>query len=260
MFLAAAIAERHAAEALLLASREELRALAVRLQSAREEERARIAREIHDELGQQLTGLKMDVHALMRRMPAEAPPEAGERARILADAADEAVRTVRRISTSLRPGILDDLGVVAAMQWLAQDFEARSGIPVRFSAEADKLRMETEQGTALFRILQEALTNVARHARADTAEVSLRLRGDRLVLEVVDDGVGIAHGVSARSHPTPAARPGWHARTRHTLGRFIDCRGPQRHGGRHRGARRDSSRKPRSQGGAVNHDSCARSR
>jgi len=165
---------------------EQLRALTARTHLVREEERKRVAREIHDELGQALTSIKLDVAALSRQLP----PGQAARAEAVTNLVDETIRTVRRIATELRPGVLDDLGLAAAAQWAAEDFEARTGIACAVSVPDEEFDVAPEAATQLFRILQEALTNVTRHARA--RHVSIRLAGDvkGVVLEVRDDGIG----------------------------------------------------------------------
>jgi signal transduction histidine kinase/HAMP domain-containing protein len=185
------VAERTRAEALLQRSREELRALSAGLQAAREAERARMAREIHDELGQQLTGIKMDVARLPRLV--EGPSRAGVQARTEAMLAliDLTIQTVRRLATELRPGILDDFGLVAAIEWQAHEFEKRSGIACGLSAGVERIELETDRATAVFRIFQETLTNVARHAEATRVDVTLDVRADCLELSVRDNGRGI---------------------------------------------------------------------
>jgi len=149
---------------------EQLRALAARLQNAREEERARVAREIHDELGQALTAIKLDLASLIAELPPDRKPKP-ERAESIVKLADEAIRSVRRISTQLRPGVLDDLGLVAALEWAAEEFETRTRIKCRLDLPQDDLAIDRDRATALFRIFQETLTNVARHA--DATEVNL---------------------------------------------------------------------------------------
>src|SRR5262249_55498677 len=153
-------------------------ALTAYLESVREEERTRIARELHDELGQALTGLKMDLTWVRDRLGLNGPtvPAAVLREKVtdMAQLADATIATGRRIATELRPGILDDLGLVAALEWLAQDFQRRTGIPCDFTADRDDLALGRKQTTALFRIAQESLTNVARHAQATAVQVRLR--------------------------------------------------------------------------------------
>ncbi len=184
----------------LASSREELRALSNHLQSALEEERTRIAREIHDELGQQLTGLKMDVAWLGTRLARLRDPGVTElvaKTHAMREMVDTVVQTVRRTATALRPLVLDDLGLVAALEWLASEFTTRTGIRCRFVAADPRLGCERAVATALFRIAQEALTNVARHAAAREVAMHLEAGPEGLVLEVRDDGRGIPPGGAA---------------------------------------------------------------
>jgi len=185
------IAERQKAEESLRASGESLRALTARLQSIREEEGARIAREIHDELGQALTGLKMDLTWLSRRMTGDQKP-LEQKIKSMSGLIDDTIRAVRRIASRLRPEALDQLGLVAAIGWQAKDFQMRTGIRCKVSLPADPLTLDPERSTAVFRIFQELLTNVARHANATKVEASLQTEGDTLVLTVQDNGRGIA--------------------------------------------------------------------
>jgi PAS domain S-box-containing protein len=174
----------------LLESREQLRVLAAHLQSVREEERTRIAREIHDELGQLLTGLKIDLAWLAARLPANAD-QLLDKIRTMSGMADELIKTVRRIATELRPGILDDLGLIAAIEWQTQEFQTRTGIECDFVADVMRPVEDQDQRTALFRILQETLTNVARHAQATSVVVSLQEEAGCFELRVEDNGRGI---------------------------------------------------------------------
>jgi signal transduction histidine kinase len=169
---------------------EQLRALAARMQTAREEERARVAREIHDELGQALTAIKIDLTALLPNVLADAGPNL-QRQQAVFRLLDEAIHSVRRIATDLRPGVLDDLGLVAAIEWAVDEFQARTGIESHVSLPAEDLALNEQSATALFRILQEALTNVARHARATRVTVRLAQEDGDLALEVRDNGNGI---------------------------------------------------------------------
>jgi PAS domain S-box-containing protein len=184
------VSERKRAEARLRESREQLRNLAARLQSVREEERAHIAREIHDELGQSLTGLKMDLAWLASRLP-EDQPWLREKPQDMRRLIDATIQTVRKIATELRPGILDDLGLTAAIEWQAQEFQARTGIACEFISRLEEFPLERDRSTAIFRIFQETLTNVARHAQATRVSVSLRAHNGSLVLEVRDNGKGV---------------------------------------------------------------------
>jgi PAS domain S-box-containing protein len=185
--IASDLSETKRAEQELRASSEQLRNLTAHLQSVREEERARISREVHDELGQSLTAVKMDLAWLAGRVPQRDGPML-KRIRSTQQLADSIIQAIRRISTELRPAVLD-LGLAAAVEWQVQEFEARSGIRC-------KVRLLTRQvlasnaSTAMFRIFQETLTNVARHAKATRAEVVLQKQRDRLVLLIHDNGRG----------------------------------------------------------------------
>lgn len=171
-------------------SHQQLRALTAYLQHVREEERTRIAREVHDELGQALTGLKMDVSWLAGRLPRRFR-ELAEKARVMADHIDATIQTVRRIATELRPGILDDLGLVAAIEWQAAEFQRRTGIRCVVACSIPDTLWDQDFNTAFFRIFQEVLTNIVRHAGANEVNVELAWRADRLVLTVRDNGRGI---------------------------------------------------------------------
>jgi PAS domain S-box-containing protein len=185
-------------EAELRASREQLRNLAARLQTLREENRAHFAREIHDELGQALTSLKMELRWL-DRMLADEPQNARGKVASMLDLVSATINNVRRIATELRPGILDDFGLVAALEWQTQEFAARTGLACRLvnqTGDEDDLPLDRDQATALFRIVQESLTNVARHAGASRTIVRLTRTGDRLILKVRDNGRGITSAES----------------------------------------------------------------
>jgi PAS domain S-box-containing protein len=169
---------------------EALRALPARIEAVREEERTGIAREIHDELGQAMTALKMDIAWLARRTR-----DNRELSAKLADMSamtDEVIVAVRRISAELRPGMLDDLGLPATIEWQADEFGARTGIDTHVDNQLGEVRLERAVSTAAFRIFQEALTNVARHASATRVDVSLRADDKLLYLTVADDGVGVS--------------------------------------------------------------------
>ncbi len=182
----------------LLRSRQELRDLTARLQSVREEERTHISREIHDELGQALTGLKLDFAWLRSRLRDR--PELLERAQLLVGRIDGTIDSVRRIATELRPSVLDHLGLVAAVEWQAQEFEKRTGIASALSVRASHAEIDDRRATTVFRILQETLTNVARHAEAGRVEIGLSISTDLLTLEVHDDGRGISEREIAAPH------------------------------------------------------------
>jgi signal transduction histidine kinase len=165
----------------------QLRLLARHERGSREQERARIARDLHDELGQQLTGLKFDVAAIAADAGAERPAIT-QRLTTLSQALDEAIRTVRRISTELRPGVLDQLGLPAALEWVAHDYSRRTGI--RASITVSEGNLPDEIATALFRVVQESLTNIARHSGATEFSVVLSREPAGVVLEIRDNGVG----------------------------------------------------------------------
>jgi signal transduction histidine kinase len=188
---ARADAEARVLNAAIEESREQLRGLTAGLLLAREEERTTIAREIHDTLGQSLTALKMDVAWIGRRQP-HAEPATVAKLAAMTTLIDETVVTVRRLATELRPGVLDDLGLAAAVEWQAQEFEHRTGIHCVLTATVDDGALDPLVSTAAFRIFQESLTNVARHSRASRVAVTLERLDSDLVLEVRDDGVGIA--------------------------------------------------------------------
>jgi PAS domain S-box-containing protein len=170
-------------------SRAELRALAGRLLLVREEERTRIAREIHDELGQALTGLKIDLSFLKRHV--EDRPEVSESVQSIVDRIDGTMDSVRRIATDLRPSVLDHLGLEAAIEWQVQEFQRRTGVATTVRVESSGAAIDDVRATALFRMLQETLTNVARHAGAANVTVSFTVGKVDLALEVRDDGRGI---------------------------------------------------------------------
>jgi PAS domain S-box-containing protein len=173
---------------------EALRALSERLQAVREEERARIAREVHDEVGQALSALQMDTAWLTKKLESLR----GERAELSAKLRSMAALietthdSVQRIATELRPGILDELGLEAAVEWWVRDFEQRTGIACRIRSDLKDARLDPDRSTAVFRILQEALTNVARHAGATQVQIRLSADPETLRLEVRDNGRGIS--------------------------------------------------------------------
>ncbi len=173
---------------------EQLQALPERVERVREEERSGIAREIHDELGQVLTGLKMDVAWVGRRLTSPegiSPADLLERVETMSDLIDETIDQVRRISAELRPGVLDHLGILAACEWQAGEFQKRTGTRCSIESNLGETQLSRDLSTAVFRIFQEALTNVARHANATRVDVKLERKGNRLLLDVSDDGKGI---------------------------------------------------------------------
>src|SRR5262249_31405916 len=159
-----------------------LHALSDRIEAIREDERTGIAREIHDELGQALTALKMDIAWVARRLGE--PAAIGEKLVEMTRSADDIIRAVRRISAELRPRILDDLGLQAAIEWQAEEFTERTGTRCEVRSNLGDAPLGRALATAVFRIFQEALTNVARHAHATLVIVQLRLERRELKLEV----------------------------------------------------------------------------
>ncbi|NKE72916.1 PAS domain-containing sensor histidine kinase [Candidatus Manganitrophus noduliformans] len=192
------ITERKRAEEALKNSRQQLRDLSARLQTILEEERTRISREIHDELGQQLTILKMDLSWLKKQLSRNQKP-LRERTQSMVHLVDATIQTVRKISTEMRPVVLDDLGLTAAMEWQVEDFKRRTGMRCRFTARPEEITLDRDRSTTVFRIFQETLTNIVRHAGADKIDVRLEKRGDHLLLEVGDNGKGITEGQIANS-------------------------------------------------------------
>ncbi len=181
----------------LVASQAELRRLSEELMRAIEQERTRISREIHDQLGQLLTAIKMELRSVERGLSRD-PERASQRLGETLGLVDETIQTVRRISADLRPGILDDFGLAAAIEWQLEQFAKRTGAETAFDGEIDEESVSVDLATAAFRIFQEALTNVARHAEATRVEVAMRTEDNSLILSVRDNGKGL--------HPDPQRR------------------------------------------------------
>ncbi|HWF61176.1 MAG TPA: PAS domain S-box protein [Nitrospira sp.] len=187
------ITDRKRAEEQLQRTLGELRTLSRKMDVVREEERTRIARELHDELGVRLTCLKLDLARLQSLAGGSQFPRAKMKEKVhsmMADI-DSTIASVQRLVVELRPGILDDLGLVAAIEWQCQDFERRSGTPCVCKASQEKIVLDGAHATAAFRICQEALTNVARHAKARSVRVLIEQVNGELLLEIQDDGQGI---------------------------------------------------------------------
>jgi len=192
-------------------SSKELQALAASIELAREEERTQISRELHDQLGQALTAMKFDLAWLTDQL-VKKDANLAHKTKTVTDQMDTMIKTVRRISTELRPGMLDDLGLAASIEWQARDFKKRTGISCTVSVPVEDLTLGRAQSLAMFRIFQEALTNVSRHAKAQHVDVELTTTSDLLTLQVHDDGRGIRHqeigglhslgllGMSERAH------------------------------------------------------------
>ncbi len=211
-------AEKKALEE-LRESRERISALAAHMETAKEAERAEIAREIHDEMGGLLTGLKADIAWLRKHMGEDA--RVPEKIRDIEALLDEVVQVSRRIAKSLRPAILDQ-GLGAALEWQAREFEKHAGIPCRFQTNSDDLKLDTGQATGVFRVFQEALTNVAKHANARRVDVQVFATDDLVTLEVRDDGVGVAPADLAKAESFGVR--GMQERIHH-LGGWLDVNG-----------------------------------
>ena len=198
------ITKRKLGEERLKRSREQLRALSARLQSAREQERARIAREIHDELGAGLTSLKWELEAQDKifSQPIEPAQLQALRSKLafMMNSTDSIINTVRRIASELRPSILDDLGLMEAIEWQAQQFQNRTAIVCRLNRPVEVAPLNQEQSTAVFRIFQEAMTNVIRHAHATEVEVTMQEDHGAFLLLVSDNGIGFNENDKAE-HP-----------------------------------------------------------
>lgn len=179
------------AEDQLRESHEQLRALSVYLQTVREEERTRIAREVHDELGQALTSCKLDLSWIAGRLPRDQKPLL-DKTRALSAHIDSTIQAVRRISSELRPAVLDHLGLVAALEWRANDFQTRTGIKCDVHTNVRETLLDQDLSTSLFRIFEETLTNVIRHAGATQVSVDLKEADARITLDVKDNGRGIS--------------------------------------------------------------------
>ncbi|MCW8804295.1 MAG: PAS domain S-box protein [Ignavibacteriaceae bacterium] len=184
------ITERKQAEEKLKRSSKLLRELAIHLQSVREEERTMIAQEIHDELGQVLTALKIQVSLLANKLNKNQEP-LKEKIKSLSDMIDASVESVQKISSKLRPGILDELGLIAAIEWQAEEFEKLTNIKCSLALPKDELKLERNKTTAIFRIFQEAFTNIARHSGATKVVVTLMNHQSNIYLEIQDNGKGI---------------------------------------------------------------------
>jgi PAS domain S-box-containing protein len=187
--LRAEIAERERAEDQLRTSLDQLRALAGRLQSVREEERTSVAREIHDELGQACTAIKMDL-ALIRHKTTKTQARLRAKVNSATHVVDNMIVTLRRIASELRPRTLDHLGLPAALEWQAQEFESRTGVHCHVILAQEPIALDPERSTAIFRIFQESLTNVARHAHATRVEARMEREADQLIFQVHDNGKG----------------------------------------------------------------------
>ena len=181
------VSERVAQEALLRQSREQLRDLATAAHHTREQEQRRIARELHDELGQSLTALKMMVVAVDN-----VDPPVMEKLQRMQHVIDDTLGATRRLASELRPLILDDLGLFPAIEWLLDNFRERAGVACALAVHGGDVELDDTRATAVFRILQEALTNITRHASASQVDLTIRHGIDDVTITVIDDGVGFS--------------------------------------------------------------------
>lgn len=188
--------ERQNIENELLAAQRQQRELSAHLLSVREEERKRIAREVHDELGQTLIALKIDLTRISDKIAAspdsKVRAQLGERLPVMLGILDAAMNKTRAIITDLRPGVLDELGLAAAVEWQVQEFQKRTGIKCKLRTDFTDAELTQDLTTALFRILQECLVNIARHSSAKGVKIKLQKENDSLLLQVEDDGRGIS--------------------------------------------------------------------
>ena len=210
------LAERQRAESELRESNRQLQSLSACLQNYREEERTRIARELHDELGQLLTGIRMEVSWLGSRLQPEQSTLA-DKVTTVKGQIDRTIATVRRISSQLRPLVLDDLGLSAAASWYVDQFSARTGLAVELSLPDVDPERGDAVATALFRVLQESLTNVARHAQAEKVTVCLAFKNGVWSLSVSDDGLGF---IPKPGEPGDIGLVGMRERAQNLGGRF----------------------------------------
>ncbi|MBC8182509.1 PAS domain S-box protein [candidate division KSB1 bacterium] len=186
-----AMLERKKAEEEFKRSEESLRNLAARLEKIREEERTSIAREIHDDLGQSLTALKMDIAWLENKLPIK-QDNITSKLKSMKELTDSIIQTVKKISTELRPGLLDDLGLVPAIEWQTEEFKKRTGINCNLDIVDQDLIIDKNLSTTVFRIFQESLTNISRHAKATEVYISFKGQNKKIVLSIRDNGIGIS--------------------------------------------------------------------
>lgn len=169
-------------------SEAELRDLSLHLQSVREAERTRIARELHDDLGSILTAIKLDAQRNVGQTEADPNAHAAFKLQMI----DQALQSVKRIINDLRPGILDHLGIWAAMEWQTKEFQQRTGIAAQLTLACEEFAVDADRSTAIFRIYQEILTNIAKHAHASQVQTNVALEQQDIMIQVTDNGVGIS--------------------------------------------------------------------
>lgn len=185
------ISERKQAEKEIAQSREQLRKLFAHSQSVREEERTRISRELHDELGQVLTALSLDIRWLQEHLTKGDPESLMKKTVLMAKLVDSIIESVRELVADLRPSVLDNLGLLPAIEWFLRSLQQRTKIRYSLKKPSQALAISKDKATALFRIFQEAMTNIARHSQASYAEISLEIKGVNILLTIKDNGVGI---------------------------------------------------------------------
>lgn len=203
-----------------------MRQLAAHASSRAEYERKELARELHDELGQVLTALKMDASYLKDHLSPEAPARLPTKAAGMVAAIDGIIQSVRRIAVTLRPPVLDRLGLLDAIEWQARELERHGGIRCTFTSSGASIETDTATTTHVFRIVQEALTNVVRHARASRVTIAAAVRRRRLVVEIRDNGSGIPKG--ALADPGSLGLVGMRERALAIGGTLTVTRGPRR--------------------------------
>lgn len=184
------ITQKVKAEEKLIKSRDQLKKLSEHLQAAREEERAKIAREVHDDLGQSLTALKMDLVWLKKNRQLR-HEILSEKLDSMVDVINQTIKTIQRIGTELRPKLLDDLGLISAIEWQTREFQNRSGIKCKINLSEDSVDLNNNASLTVFRIFQEALTNIARHSKADSVDITIKSTTKDFYLSIYDNGEGI---------------------------------------------------------------------
>lgn len=220
------ISDRREFEQELLQSRERMRDLASHLQVVDEEERKHVAREIHDELGQALTALKMDACWLNSRLPTE-DHALVERAGVMVEIIDRTIKSVKRITSELRPGLIDHFGLTAAIEWEAEEFSHRTGVRCEYRSDPEDIILDQDRSIAIFRIFQETLTNVTRHAEATNVRVNLKRYRGGIEMRIQDDGKGISE--KQLSDPRSYGLIGMNERV-HALGGKLKVEGSDGHG------------------------------
>ena len=207
----------------LVETQADLRRLSEQLMQSTEQERTRMSREIHDQLGQLLTAIKMELRSIERQLGRDEQKARGHIGETVA-LVDETVKTIRRIASDLRPGILDDFGLTAALEWQLQQFRDRTGVATHLQSDVDDSRLSKDMTTASFRIAQEALTNIARHAEAQDVWVTLTADDRSFLLEVRDNGKGLRPDPNRRS----LGLVGMRERARQLGGSVTITNGPER--------------------------------